>query len=271
MAKQIRFFKKNIIDLSNDLGSITVTDAVAANSGQDIIDFVRNRNNVSAWVTTDSTDAANTQLDVEFGVGRDLSDIILVKHNWKAFTIKYWDGSAYQDFSTAIAQTNNTDETTHFHFTAVETTRIRIIITAAQTLNADKELYQLICSEQIGLLNGWPIIKNPSHDRNKKISKMLSGKINMIESTGSFACDLEVTNWKDQSDLSVVENIYFRREGVLLWLCGGDEDQFAMELSGYRLEDIFLVRPTNSYEPEWAKGIYTSGVKIKIALQEAIN
>lgn len=271
MAKQIRFFKKNIIDLSSALTSITVTDSVATDNGQSIVDFIRNRNNYSAWVTTNSTDAANTQLDIDFGVGRDVSDILLVKHNWKAFTIKYWNGTTYVDFSTPIAETVNDDETTHFQFDSVETQKLRIIITAAQTLNADKELYQLIVTEQIGLLNGWPVIKNPTHDRNKKISKMLSGKVNVIESLGSFQCDLEVTNWKNQADLTVIEEIYFRREGVLIWLCGGDEDQFSMELQGYRLEDIFLVRPTNSYEPEWAKGIYTSGVKLKIALQEAIE
>lgn len=269
-AAPIKFFKKNLIDLSNTPGTITVTDTLATDDGSDVIDFVRNRENDSAWVTTGSADANNTQLDIDLGEGRDMDSILLVKHNWKAFTIKYWNGSAYTDFSTAIAQTTNTDETSFFSFTQVECQLIRIIITGTQTANDDKHLYQLILAELIGTLAGWPMIKNPMHDRNKKITKMLSGKANVQESVGAFAVDLEVSNWRSQADLDVVDEVYFKRDAVLVWLCGGNESQFSMELRGYRLEDIYMMRPTNSFEPEYVKGLYQTGTKIKIALTEAI-
>lgn len=275
MAQQIRFFQKNIIDLSQDSVTMTVTDLVADNSGQEIIDFVRNRNNSSAWLTTESTDAANTQILAQFGVGRDVSSILLVKHNWKAFTIQYWNEltSTWTSFSTPIAETVNTDETTHFQFDTVETNQIRIIITGTQVADEDKELYQLIVTADIGAgqLAGWPVIKNPTHDTNKRKTKMLSGKVHVVESVGSFMCSLEVSNWKSVADVSLIEDIFFRREGVLLWLCGGDESQFAVPSRGYRLEDLYYVRPTNSFEPELVKGIYSSGQKIRMDLQEAIE
>src|SRR4051812_33469430 len=106
MAQQICVFKKNLIDLSNTNGVLTVTDATATNNGQTFVDFIRNRNNSSAWLTTGSNDAANTQIDVDLGETRDITDIILVKHNWKAYTIKYsTDGVSYSDFTSAIAPT----------------------------------------------------------------------------------------------------------------------------------------------------------------------
>ena len=273
MSQQIRFFRKNIIDLQNTDGSITVTDAVATDNGQDIVDYVRNRNNFSAWLTTGSTDAANTTLEVLFGVGRDITDIILVKHNWKAFTIQYWNGSSYVDFSTAINESANADETTHFNFDSVDTDRIKIIITGCQVVDADKELYQLVITQGVGSgqLAGWPVIKSPTHDSNKRKSKMLSGKINVVESTGAFGCELEVSNWKIENDINILEWLYFSREGVILWLCGGDEGQFTIQARGYRKEDLFYVRATNNYEPEFVRGIYTAGFKIKLALQEAIE
>ena len=275
MAQQTKFFKKNIIDLSLTYVTMTVTDAVAYDNGQSIINFVRNRNNTSAWLTTESTDAANTEILAEFGVGRDVTDILLVKHNWKAFTIQYWNSDllAWDDFSTPIAETANSETTSHFEFDRVETDKIKIIITGCQIVDADKELYQLIVTEKVGggALEGWPMIKNPTHDKNKKITKMLSGKINCLESVGAFTADLEVTNWKSANDLAIVEDIYFRREGVLMWLCGGDESQFTYAAQGYRKEDIYFVRPTNNYEPEWAKGIYTSGLKIQMKFAEAIE
>lgn len=275
MGQQIRFLQKNIMDLSYPQATITVTDLVAYNSGQEIVDFVRNRNNSSAWLTTGSNDSANTQLLAQFGVGRDISTIILVKHNWKAFTIQYWDEltTSWKDFSTPINETNNTDSTSHFDFNRVETNQIRIVISAVQIVDEDKELYQLIVTDSIGVgqLEGWPQIKNPTHDTNKRKTKMLSGKVHVVESVGSFQCSLEVANWRSVNDLTLVEDIYFRREGILLWLCGGDESQFSVASRGYRKEDLYYVRPTNSFEPEFVKGTYSNGQKIKMDLQEAIE
>lgn len=270
MAQQIKFYLKNIIDIQNEAAGITVTDLVADSSGQDIVDFVRNRNNVSAWLTTGSTDAANTQLDVEFGVGRDLNRIILVKHNWKAFTIQYWDGATYQNFSTPINESANDDEVTEFAFNTVETDRIRIIITGAQVVDADKELYQLICTESMGQLQGWPVIKAPTHDTNKKTTKMLSGKVHVIESVGGFSLSLTVTQWRSIADLTLVEDLYFSEEAFIMWPCGGDEDQFFFAARGYRLEDFFVCRCTDNYVPELVKGIYQNGQKMDIQLAEAI-
>lgn len=275
MGKQIRFFRKNIIDLQNPDAEITVTDPIAYNSGQDIVDFLRNRNNNSAWLTTGSSDAANTEMLVQFGVGRDVTDIILVKHNWKAFTIQYWDEIAFDwaDFSTPINETNNSDETTNFQFDSVETNQIKIKIFGTQIPDDDKELFQLIVTSKIGSgsLEGWPVIKGATHDTNKRKTKMLSGKLHVIESIGSFGCDLDVTNWKSVKDIEVVEGIYFRREAVLVWLGGGDEEQFHVLARGYRKEDLYLMRPTDYYSPDYVKGIYSAGLKIKISLQEAIE
>jgi hypothetical protein len=275
MAKQVLFLKKNILDLSITSVTMTVTDAVATNNGQDIIDFTRNRNNSSAWLTTGSTDAANTEILAEFGVGRDVSDIILVLHNWKAFTIQYWDSGAlaWADFSTPINETANTERTSHFEFDRVETDKIKIVITGTLVVDDDKELYQLIASDRVqnGYLNGWPVIKNPTHDRLKKVTNMLSGKISLLESFGGFSADLEVSQWRDADDLALVEDIYFRREGVLMWLSGGDDDQFQYAAIGYRKEDIYFVRPVNHYEPEMVKGIYSAGLKLTIKFKESID
>ena len=185
MAGQVIFFQKNIIDIDNDEVTMTVTDTVASNNGQDFINFVRNRRNDSAWMTTESDDTANTEIVMDWISGRDVSEIVLIKHNWKAFTIKYWNGSSYVDFSTPIAETNNTESTSRFSFDLIEITRIQIIIQSTQVANADKELFQLIVTQYLltGQLNGWPMIKNPTHSTNKKIVRMLSGKASIADRT----------------------------------------------------------------------------------------
>lgn len=273
MSSQPRFLKKNWIDLSNADGAITVTDAVATNTGSAIIDFVRNRNNYSAWLTTGSTDAANTTLDIDLGQSLDVDCLMLVKHNWKAFTIKERGSTSdpWSDFSTPIAQTTNADEVSFFSFDSVETRYLQIIITGCQVVDADKELYQLIIAEQLGQFAGWPMIKNPTHDRGRKATNMLSGKLSMVEGVGAFLVDLEFTHLKSAADLAIIEEIYTMREGCLLWLGGGDEAQFNYAALGYRKEDIYLVRPTNNYEPTLDKGIYPNGHRIVLKLRESID
>lgn len=273
MSEQIMFFRKSLMDLSVDNVTITVTDAVATNNGQDYVDYMRNRKNDSAWLTTGSTDAANTELEIDFTDSIEITDILLVGHNLKAYTIEYWTGVAWADFSTAIAETVNAETTNHYNFTSQITSKIKLIITGAQVVDADKVIKQLIVSRRIGTgqLTGWPTIKKPMVSTNKKSSKMLSGKINLVESVDSFSCELEVKSWNIENDLDIIEEIYFKHQGVLLWLSGGDEDQFSDNRKGYRLEDIYLVRPTSEYTPELHKGVYSAGIKTKLKLKEAVS
>ena len=61
---QILFLRKNHIDLNRPNPVITITDAAASNTGQDSVIFLRNRNNISGWLTTGSEDATPTVMTV---------------------------------------------------------------------------------------------------------------------------------------------------------------------------------------------------------------
>jgi len=264
MGQQIMFFEKSKSDFS-----FSNVDATAS-QGADYADFALNRSNESAWITSGSVDADNTTWEVEMTDQKDVSEIILIKHNFKNFTIKYWNGSAYVDFSPAINVTNNTAETNHYSVTQVATNNIRITITGTQVVNSDKYLFQFICSNLIGQLNAWPIIK-PVLSRNRKKNKMLSGKTSIRESIGAVKIDLSIKILSNNADLGIIEDLYYSNDGFLVWLCGGSEAQFANERKGYRLEDIYLVKCSDEWQPEYAEGIYTNGMKIQIALEEVVD
>ena len=267
---QIKLLYKNYVDIDNPNVTLTVTDAVATSSGQDIVDFIRNRNNNSAWLTTETSDAANTTLDIDLGDVQFIDTLILIGHNFKSFTIQYWD-SGWTDFSTAIAETTNTDSSTEFTFTEVLTNKLQLILTGTQTADEDKVLKQLIVTKLLRQLEAYPEIKNPSHTTNRSISKMISGKSNFVSQIGGFNVDLVLKYWNNDDDLSAIETIYTNRLPVLVWLCGGDEDQFKFKRIGYRKEDIYLMRPSNDYVPQWFSSIYTTGIDITIKLVEVVD
>lgn len=267
---QIKLFYKNHVDIDNPNIALSVTDTGAISDGAEVLDFVRNRNNTSAWLTTGSADINNTTINVDMADSLFIDNIILVGHNFKSFTLQYDDGG-WQDFSTPINETTNTDGTTGFEFDEVMTSRLRLIITGTQTPDEDKILKQLIVVKSLRHLEAFPEIQKPSHSRNRSTAKMLSGKSNLVSQVGGFKVSLKVKYWKSPEDLEAIEKIYTNRLPVLVWLCGGDEDQFSSKRIGYRKEDLYLMRPTNDYIPEWNSYVYSTGLNLTINLVEVVD
>ena len=148
MAGQVKFLRKNHLDLDRPNPTIVITDAIATNNGQDSVNFLRNRNNISGWLTTDSTDAANTEILCELGDFLNIDHILLVKHNFKDFLIEYRD--LFDVWQTYENVTANTDGTNLYTKTSpINADAVRITITAAQVVDADKQMRQLILAEQI--------------------------------------------------------------------------------------------------------------------------
>lgn len=270
-AQQIKFFRKNKIDLSFTDPVLTVTDGTATDDGASYLDQMRDRKNNTGWFTFGSNDAANTQIDVDMVDAKNIDHIILIKHNFAAYTIQYWNGAAYTDFSTAINVSGNTAETTEHTFDSVNTTKIRLIITGTIVANADKKCRQFIVTEKIGAgqFEGWPIVK-PTLSLNRRVNFTPSGKAYVVESAQSYQVDLSVLSWKSDTDLTIVEEMFFNNSAFLVWPCGGDESQFSTVRRGYRLEDIFLMKCVNEWKPEYYKGNYFMGIKANIKLVEVI-
>ena len=271
MSKQIKFWRKSFIDADRTNPEITITDTVAENTGQDFVRFLRNRNNNSGWNTSGSTDAAQTQILVSLKDFQQVDMVLFVLHNFKDFLVEYFDVDA-GDFQEYMTFTNNEEKTTLIE-RSVNTDQIRITIQGTMTADDDKTLRQLVIAEKFffGEFEGWPIIKKPTTSVNKQVSEMVSGKFRIVETRGAFSCELEVKLLKIDEDLSLIENIYFNREGVLMLLSGGDEDQFSSRRVGYRNQDIVLVQPTNELQLPFVKGIYSTGIKIKMRLAEVVR
>ncbi len=265
MSSQIIFYNKSIVDI--DFPSTSVT----ASEGQAYAYLPMNRNNRSAWQTTGSADANNTTYTVDFGQLRDIDTIVMIIHNFKAFTIKYWNGSSYVNFSTPIAETVNAAETNFYHFNTTTTSKIQLIITGCMVVDMDKFLYQFIVTTRIGQLTGWPVISGHNVSVNRTINQMLSGKASIYENVGYFSCNLSVEAWGIASDLAIIEELYGATEGFLMSLCGGDDSQFRSKRIGYRLQDLFLMKCTNEYSADYLNGLYKSGVFISVDLTEVTS
>lgn len=268
MTAQIKFLRKNLLDLNNQNATITITDGVATNTGQNSVNLMRNRDNVSGWLTTGSDDTADTVIESSFGGDLyDLDHVQLNRHNFKDFLIEYQDVSnVWQTYENVTD--NETATTIHTKETPVEARGVRITVYSTIIADADKELRQFICTYKIHQFNGWPQIKKPTFSRNRRVNKMPSGRVNITKTRGTFSCDLRIQVTSNENDLIIHENLYERNEGVLLLITGGDETQFNSNRINFRNEDIVLVLPVDEYTNPHYKDITSNGIIVNMSLAE---
>jgi len=269
--KRITFYRKSLIDLDKPNVTITITDPVATNTGQASVDFMRNRNNNSSWATSASDDTANTEILVEMGDLLDITDIMIIKHTFKDYIVEYLDPNTtlFVTYENIVGATLDTAVLTKTN--AITTRTIKITVFNTQIADDDKVMRQLVITERFwgGEFESSPQIKKPMSSKNKRINKLLSGKVNVVEGRGAYSVTLEVKLNEDK-DLTIIEAIYENREGVLMLLSGGNEDQFITRRVGYRNEDIVLVRPVDEYINPYDIGVYQNRIKIKMKLNEAV-
>jgi len=169
---QIRFFEISASDYTNQNFSFTATDPLADDAGQIIVDYMRNRNLTSSWLTTGSADVNNTELLAEFGDAQDLTSLFLVKHNLKSFTLDYFNGTTWANFATV---TDNEKETTEHAFPqGASVHKIKLTITGTIIPDSDKRITQFLATRQIGKLEAYPEISRMTHTQGIRNNKMLS-------------------------------------------------------------------------------------------------
>lgn len=264
-TSQIIFFDKNKADL--DQPNCIAT----ASQSNFLANFARNRSNETWWMTNGSVDSDNTTYTMDLVDMFAIDTIILIGHNLKNYTLKYWDGAAYQDFSSAIAPTNDTASSTYYSFTQINTTKVQLIIYGTQVANSDKILAQFIITNKVGQFNGWPIIKAPTHDKNVQVTRMLSGKSNVTQNLIGFSTTLQVLTLSNSADLSIIDTLFFSGNSFLVWLGGGNETQFITPARGFRKKDLYLMQCVNQWKPEPYQGFYGIGYSTQIQLQEVIK
>lgn len=261
--------EKNKIDLDQPNVTLSVTDGVASDPGDTFLDLLRNRKNTNGWGTGGSSDAGLTTIEIDTGDEIDVTDVFFVRHNMKSYMFKYWNGSAWTAFSSAIAPTTNTETTTHHNFTEVTASRFQLVISGTMTPDQDKLMSQIILTKRIGQFTAQPMIGKPRHERGRKVRKMLSGRANITRSTGSFSCSLRFPPNKTAADHAIIERMFDSFNGFLVWLNAGDDSQFFTDVQGFRKEDIYLMACANDLEPEWVDGRFSSGQAIEISLVES--
>jgi hypothetical protein len=284
---RILFFEKSKIDL--DLGAqvvITPTDSVATDTGAGAASYIRNRDNVSGWGTTGSSDAAGTTLAVMFGDQQDIDSLFMLVHNFKSFTVQYYDTSnALQSFSVPISTSGlavqsyspgGAFRSDFFQFGKVTATGLLITVNSTITANADKFMAQLVPTLLIGPLLCQPFIQKPMLAATRTELTTGSGKRKIQKNAGWFECTL-TQDAVMLNDWALIETLYSYNQGFLMWLNGNDFNDLVSQYphgvrAGYRPQDLFLCDFADELTPEYGgDGRYGFGMNLNARIVEITN
>jgi hypothetical protein len=144
-----QIFTKNYFDSCDENAPSRLT----VNYGNASKAYLYDRDKDSKWLTSGAnSDLTTVSIQVDFyergqAVSRTIDRLIILNHNWKNFIVYYWDGAAWQTWST---QTNVADANTIISLASQTTAKIKVEITATQSADAEKYAGELMaCAAQI--------------------------------------------------------------------------------------------------------------------------
>lgn len=258
---------------------------IVASSGQASAERCIDRNPISYWRSVGSTDAATEELEITFNEAKTFDRIFLIDHNFKSYNVQYFSGGVYNHFASVVGvngtsmgnvtETVYARDTSYYEFTQVTATKIRIQVTTTQVVDAQKYLNQVIVSQELGTLQGYPQIKGTELSRNLRSEKMLSGRMLTFKSDDFFKVQLDFKNYPASlsNDIDLIFSLHDYETTFLIWICGGriGTPYFKKQMRGYRLRDVVPVQLIASLKPVYSDNVYNNTVNFSAQFQESVD
>lgn len=273
----IKFLKQSkILDAS----------ASALTSGDASVSALLNSNRETFYRSVGSDDTINEIIEITFFESKTIDRLFLKDFNGKEFNVKYDLSSVWTDFSNVIdvdgsqvtiSETAYSHDTYYAEFDSVSTTKVKIEILKTQVVDAEKFINQVIVTEELSTLVGFPQIKSIKIDRSLRTKKTISGKASIQKSLETFGIKLSMKDYPASSvynaDIDAMLELHDSEDPFLVWLCGGKfgSTKFKYTLRGFRLKDIIQVQVSKSFSLSYTENIYVNPVNIpSIDLMEHI-
>lgn len=257
MGSGVRFFNMSFADINRE-PTLTFSNNDAEN------EFVINRDPIFLYESTGSSDSVTETFEFDFGVSRTIDTLIMTGNNLKDFSLDYWDGAAWQQI---LAETANADAVYHNQFSSQATEKVRLNATKTFVVDDQKQIQDFIITKEIGQLVGYPepTFRDDSKPQKKR---MITAKEKLVYAGDHAIIQLRFKDHMGNADRTLFTTLVELRQEFLVWLSGGNADQFVHTDRGYRLKDIFLVGLDPRYAHKYTKNLYFSGMNVTIPLIE---
>lgn len=223
---------------------------------------VNDRNKLTYAITSgDGTDGDSVDFIIDLGFDRDI-DTIILKANLKTFTAYYWDGAAYQTFT---SYASNTEGFLLISLTEQSTSKIKITATHTITANEEKKIYNLELTKLITNMYLEDLKIYQDWER-KSFNNIYGGNVQVVKypNHAKVSIDLGFSNLTDDQFASYntlkAKSII---DAFIVYIYYSDTYNL-LNSSGY-----YLVNDVSSYKHDPASSTMSAGIAGQMKLREA--
>lgn len=264
----IKFFKQS---------KILDANASAPISGDASVDNLLNANKETFYRSVGSSDSTTEEIEITFAETKTIDRIFLINTNAKDFNIMYDVSGTWTHFANVadvdgsqsnITETTYSNDTYYAEFDSVSTGKIRIQIAKTQVADAEKFINQVIVTEELSTLVGYPEVKQVEMNRQLRSKKTISGKFSVQKSLETFAINVNFKNYPSDAvynvDIDAMIALHDLEVPFITWLCGGrfGSKYFRYALPGFRLKDVVQMQVSNAYKLSYTDNIYVNPLNL---------
>ena len=274
MTGGISFFEQNKALFSK--GALCVASSNVADEN-----LILGTNKSYSWESIGSDDATPETLTITLDDPAEISRLFLIGHNFKSYKVEYWNGSAFVDFAgvtglynyadTEINETAFVNDTSYYEFTPVTTQIIKITAYTTQIADEQKMLNQVIVTNEIGTLKGFPAMSGIKLDRNDQRDEAISGRVHIVRGYESAAFSLDLSTYPYQEDIDILDELHTLDTPFIAWLCGGKPEQFRLNQRGFRAKDVYQMKMSGTITNGFYQNIYILGAEQQYSFIEVIQ
>jgi hypothetical protein len=265
----ISFFDRSLSLFKDGITAVASSNTAAQNLALGSNQYLR-------WESNGSDDTTQETLTLTFPNTVSVSRIFILGHNLKNFSITSNDGSFTNVNSldgtglTGISETAYNRETAYYEFDAVSLDDLILTMDTTQTADEEKHVTQIIVTNELGTLAGFPELTNVQISRNPTRDKTITGRSIIEKSYEARSFNLRLLNYPYQADVDILDSLHEREKSFLVWLCGGKPDNFRIKQRGWKLGDLMPMQIDNNLQNGYEKNVYSLGVTGRYSFEEVI-
>lgn len=270
----VKFFEQSYTLYKNGVAATATSNNQGANN-------MLSTNKYTQWQSVGSTDASAEEILIALPTAKAIDRILLIDFNLKDFSILYFNGTTFVNFSNvigvngeekaSIVETTYNRDSAYYEFSEVTTSQIKIIATKSQVVDAQKFIGQFIATKEIGTFLGYPKV-NPDSDRNETVAKTLSNKVVVQKSYETTDIKMTFKTYPYQADMDIIDELFDREDPFLVWPCGGrtGTQYFKVNQRSWRLRDVYNMQLTGQVKNDWEANVYVMGFNKMLKFQEHV-
>lgn len=267
MTNGVSFFDKSLCLFKDGAIATASTNPAAEN-------LVLGQDKYYRWESSGSDDSQTETITITFPNAVEISRLFVLGHNLKNFSITTADGSFLNVNSldatggTGISETAYNRSTAYYEFTPVTLNDLTITMNTTQTVDAEKFVTQIIATNEIGTLRGFPNVSEIGIDRNLIKDKSITGRSIIEKGHEVVGFSMSLNSYPHQEDIDILDALHNRENPFLVWLCGGKPDNFRLKQRGWRLEDVYQMQVAGAIANGYEKNVYTLGARARYSFEE---